>query len=279
MSNVGQFFTDLQLQQHTLHPTRRLGRALPGAGRAIPHTRSPGYYPRDLRSMYDVTNATNYGTGQTIGFTLWGAAEVQAAVTAFATTTGETASTDDTPCVATGNSPTTPSSCTTIQSRSNHLLNVLENGNTNNNYGGERRDRSRRRGLARHGAGGGGEVLPRRLLVDAVARPHERGSCNGSDVGLEDAIEDSANDPTLHSVSDSWGYGPDPEGGATDPFEVATNNSQAIAAAAGTTFWCATGDSGTYWAGYPCDSPYVVGVGGTLDLLDGALSAARRPPR
>ena len=28
-------------------------------------------------------------------------------------------------------------------------------------------------------------------------------NCNGSDVGLEDAIEDAANDPTLHSVSNS----------------------------------------------------------------------------
>ena len=28
--------------------------------------------------------------------------------------------------------------------------------------------------------------------------------CNGTDVGLEMAMEDAANDPTLHSVSNSW---------------------------------------------------------------------------
>ncbi|HLK44996.1 MAG TPA: protease pro-enzyme activation domain-containing protein, partial [Acidimicrobiales bacterium] len=262
LSNVGQFFTDLQLQQHTLHPTMPVGGARGGAGRVNPHTRSPGYYPRDLRSMYDVTNVDNYGTGQTIGFTLWGAGEVQAALTAFATTTGETALTDDTPCVATG-SPTTPSSCTTIHESSNHLLNVLENGNTNNNYGGNAET-----GLdveVSHGMAPG--VAEKYYLADCSTTPSpgltNGGSCNGSDVGLEDSIEDSANDPTLHSVSDSWGYGPDPEGGASDPFIVATNNNQAIAAAAGTTFYCATGDSGDYWAGYPCDSPYVVGVGGS----------------
>ena len=262
LSNVGQFFTALQLQQHTMHPVTPVIKASDFGAHAIGHTRSGGYYPRDLRSMYDVTGVDNYGTGQTIGYTLWGAAEVQAAMTAFATTTGEPALTADTPCVATGNSPTVPSSCTQIQEAPNHILSVLENGNANNNYAGN--DETGLDVEVSHGMAPG--VAEKYYLADCSTTPSpglSNASCNGSDVGLEDAIEDSSNDPTLHSISDSWGYGPDPEGGPTDPFEVATNNSQAIAAAAGTTVWCAVGDTGTYFAGYPCDSPYVVGVGGT----------------
>ena len=34
--------------------------------------------------MYDVQGTYGYGTGQTMGYTLWGAAEVQAAATEFA---------------------------------------------------------------------------------------------------------------------------------------------------------------------------------------------------
>ena len=273
LSNVGQFFTALQLQQHTMTPKAPTAAAIAAAAHAAtPHTRSSGYYPRDLRSMYDVTGTTNYGSGQTIGFTLWGAAEVQAAMTAFATTTGETALTADTPCAATG-SPTTPSSCTQVQEAPNHILSVLENGNANNNYAGN--DETGLDVEVSHGMAPG--VAEKYYLADCSTTPSpglSNAGCNGSDVGLEDAVEDSANDPTLHSVSDSWGYGPDPEGGPTDPFEVATNESQAIAAAAGTTFWCAVGDTGTYFAGYPCDSPYVVGVGGTSDFSTAAVTGS-----
>src|SRR5204862_7744339 len=87
--------------------------------------------------------------------------------------------------------------------------------------------------------------------------------CNGTDVGMEMAMEDAANDPTLHSVSNSWASGGEAEWGMTDPFVVATGNILALAAANGTTFYYSTGDSGTYESGYPSDSPYVVSVGGT----------------
>ena len=76
-------------------------------------------------------------------------------------------------------------------------------------------------------------------------------------------MEDAANDPTLHSVSNSWATAARPSGALTDPFVVATENILALAAAAGTTFYFSTGDSGTYESGYPTDSPYVVAVGGT----------------
>ena len=106
-------------------------------------------------------------------------------------------------------------------------------------------------------------------LADCTATPppgsglSNGGNCNGSDVGLEDALEDAANDPTLHSVSNSWAFGGEAEWGLADPFLLASQNSLAIGAAAGTTFYFSTGDSGTYESGYPSDSPYVVGVGGT----------------
>ena len=67
-------------------------------------------------------------------------------------------------------------------------------------------------------------VAEKYYLADCSTTPSpgltNGGSCNGSDVGLEDAIEDAANDPTLHSVSDSWGYGGDAEYGSADPFDV-----------------------------------------------------------
>ena len=103
--------------------------------------------------------------------------------------------------------------------------------------------------------------------------------CNGTDVGLEEAIEDAANDPTLHSVSNSWAFGGEAEWGAADPFLIAAENSLAIGAAAGTTFYFSTGDSGTYQSGYPSDSPYVVAVGGTSTYSTSDPAPGARRPR
>ena len=147
-----------------------------------------------------------------------------------------------------------------------HLMTVLENGNTdsNSNFGSNVEtalDIESAHGMATHVAmkyyasDCASGTAPGSGLAD--------GGCNGDDVGLEDAVEDAANDPTLHSVSNSWGYGGDPEWGAADPFTITIDNSLAIAAAAGTTFYFSTGDSGTYQSGFPADSPYVVAVGGT----------------
>ncbi len=95
------------------------------------------------------------------------------------------------------------------------------------------------------------------------------GSCNPSDVGLEGAISDAANDTSLHVVSNSWGGGEATS--ATDPFVSNTNASFQHAASVGTTFYFSSGDSGDYSGSsgttpapsYPADSPYVVSVGGT----------------
>jgi photosystem II stability/assembly factor-like uncharacterized protein len=276
LNNVDQFFTDTQLAAAAESASGSTSAS--SASSVSPDTRTGGYFPRDLRSMYDVQGTYGYGTGQTMGFTLWGAAEVQAAATEFATVTGEPALTVDTACTASGNSPTSPSSCTTIQEQPNHLLNILENGNANNNYAGN--DETGLDVETSHGMAPG--VAEKYYLGDCSTTPSPgltNADCNGSDVGLEDAIEDAANDPTLHSVSNSWGYGGDAEFGAQDPFVLATTNSFQIAAAAGTTFYFSTGDSGTYESGYPADNPYVVAVGGTSlfstqSLTSGSSGAA-----
>ena len=224
--------------------------------------------------MYDVAGHGYDGTGQTLGFTLWGAGERQAAMTAFATATGDQLITVDTPCVATGNSPTVPSSCVTQTVAGDHLLTILENGNTNNQFGGNVEtalDIEQAHGIATHAG-------MKYYVADCTAAPpvgsglSNGSSCNGTDVGLEDALEDAANDPTLHSVSNSWAFGGEAEWGNADPFLIASENSLAIGAAAGTTFYFSTGDSGTYQSGYPSDSRYVVGVGGTTLFSTGSPS-------
>ena len=156
-------------------------------------------------------------------------------MTRYATETGDTPITIDPNCVATGNSPTVPSSCTTQTVAPDHLLFILENGNLNNNFGSnvetaldiEARPRRRRRTSAMkyYAADCASTTPPGSGLTNA--------GCNGSDVGLEETIEDAANDPTLHSVSNSWAFGGEAEWGAADPFLLAAENSLTIGAAAG----------------------------------------------
>src|SRR4051794_23225437 len=191
----------------------------------------------------------------------------------FATNTGDQLITVDPSCVATGNTPTTPSSCTTQTVAPDHLLFILENGNLDNNFGSNVEtalDIEAAHGVATH-------VAMKYYAADCASAPPAgsgltNAGCNGSDVGLEETIEDAANDPTLHSVSNSWAFGGEAEWGAADPFLQAAENSLAIGAAAGTTFYFSTGDSGTYESGYPSDSPHVVGVGGTSTYSTGVPS-------
>ena len=261
LSDVDRFFSEAQLSRGGPQGTKPT------------NVRSGGYFPADLRSMYDVAGHGYDGTGQTLGFTLWGAGERQTAMNAFATATGDQLITVDTPCNGNG-TPTTPSSCTTQSVAGDHLLSILENGNTNNQFGGNVEtalDIEQAHGIATHAA-------MKYYLADCTATPppgsglSNGSNCNGSDVGLEDALEDAANDPTLHSVSNSWAFGGEAEWGLADPFLLASQNSLAIGAAAGTTFYFSTGDSGTYESGYPSDSPYVVGVGGTTLFSTSSVS-------
>ena len=91
LSDVDRFFSEAQLS--------------PGGpqGTKPTNVRSGGYFPADLRSLYDVAGHGYDGTGQTLGFTLWGAGERQAAMTAFSTATGDQLITVDTPCTGNGN--------------------------------------------------------------------------------------------------------------------------------------------------------------------------------
>jgi photosystem II stability/assembly factor-like uncharacterized protein len=260
LSDVDRFYTSSQMacangdnDEAVIHPL-------------CADVRSGGYFPSDLKGLYNINGHGIDGTGQTVGFTLWTVPERQAAMTAYATATGDTPITVDPSCVATGNSPTTPSACTTAQVQPDHLLNILENGNsdTTNNFGSNVEtalDIEAAHGVANHVA-----MKYYASECNSTTPPGSgltNAGCNGSDVGLEMAIEDAASDPTLHSVSNSWGFGGDAEWGAADPFLMTVEQSFALAAAAGTTFYFSTGDSGTYFSGYPSDSPYVVAVGGT----------------
>jgi photosystem II stability/assembly factor-like uncharacterized protein len=258
LSDVDRFFTSVQLAR---------GSGLPpipaSCDGACPNVRSGGYFPVDLRGLYDITGHGFDGTGQTVGFTLWTASERQATMTAYATATGDQPITVDPPCIATGNSPTTPSTCTAQTVSPDHLLFVLENGNLDNNF-----QSNTETGLDIEAAHGIATHVAMKYYAAECSSTTPAGSgltsagCNGSDVGLEETVEDAANDPSLHSVSNSWAFGGEAEWGAADPFLQTTEPILALAAAAGTTFYFSTGDSGTYESGYPSDSPYVVGVGG-----------------
>ena len=77
-------------------------------------------------------------------------------------------------------------------------------------------------------------------------------------------MEDAANDPTLHSVSNSWGFGGEAEWGARRSVRGRDRRTSSRSPRRpGRRFYFSTGDSGTYQSGYPTDSPYVVSVGGT----------------
>jgi photosystem II stability/assembly factor-like uncharacterized protein len=265
LSDVDRFYTSVQLGTGKLDPKSDCGDDDSAVINPLcVDVRSGGYFPTDLRSLYNITGHGFDGSGQTIGFTLWTAAERQSAMTQFATTTGDQLITIDPNCVATGNSPTVPSSCTTQTVAADHLLFILENGNQDNNFGSNVEtalDVESAHGIATH-------VGMKYYAAECAANPPPgsglaNAGCNGSDVGLLETLEDAANDPTLHSVSNSWAFGGDAEWGAGDPFLVQSEPILAFGAAAGTTFYFSTGDSGTYQSGYPSDSPNVVAVGGT----------------
>ncbi len=266
LTSVSRFFTNAQLAAANGAPPIVVPPAKKNAT-AGADFRSGGYFPSDLRAMYDIAGHGFDGTGQTVGFTLWGAGERQNALSQYAQTTGDQPITVDPDCVAAGTTPTTPGSCESLQVAPDHLVTILENGNHANADGDYASnvetalDVEQAHGMATH-------VAMKYYDADCAPDPtpgsgNSDSDCNGSDVGLEDAVEDAASDPTLHSISNSWGYAGDPEFGANDPFKRTIENSFALAAAAGTTFYFSTGDFGTTMSGFPADSQYVVSVGGT----------------
>jgi len=204
-------------------------------------TRSGGYYPNDFRAAYN-TNAVGDGSGQTVGFTLWGAPLAQSDLSAFASNTGTTA-------VSVGGTGADGIVFIPVNGGSGDTKELLETA----------LDVESAHGLAPG-------VHMKYWLSDCAPAS---GGCNPSDTGLEQAISAAANDPSLHIVSNSWGGGEATSAG--DPFVSTTSASFQHAASVGTTFYFSSGDSGEYSGSsgttpapsYPADSPYVVSVGGT----------------
>jgi hypothetical protein len=84
LSNVDRFFTSAQLASGKINPTPS-GADCGDEDNAIisplcVDVRAGGYFPTDLRGLYNITGHGIDGTGQTIGFTLWTAAERRAAM-------------------------------------------------------------------------------------------------------------------------------------------------------------------------------------------------------
>jgi photosystem II stability/assembly factor-like uncharacterized protein len=278
LNNTGRFVTSIQMaNQATAAARKGMRAAAKAAGPQAKTVRSGGYIAGDIRSDYDISgHANDDGTGETLGYTLWGAALNQKSLTDYALATGDPSVINDTTngtttgytngtCVGTvASGPNAGTPCNQVSEPADTILWILENGNTNTNYGGDTEtglDVDISHGMAPHAG-------MKYYIGDCSTAPATAGltsgdSCNGSDTGIEEAISDAATDPTLHTVSDSWAYGGDPEYGTNDPFYQNAQNSLAIAAAAGTTFYFSTGDSGSYESGFPSDSQYVVAVGGT----------------
>lgn len=78
-----------------------------------------------------------------------------------------------------------------------------------------------------------------------------------SEDDLRDAVAAAAADPTVHVVSNSWGFNFAPP----TIYDRNVDKTLQMAASVGTTFYFATGDDHTFT--YPSDSAYAVGVGGT----------------
>jgi photosystem II stability/assembly factor-like uncharacterized protein len=206
---------------------------------------SPGgaYGPSNFQSAYDLAGHSVDGTGQTIGLTLWGAGVPDSDLSGFATDTGTVALQSCTGC----------STANTIE-----WLKVNGNNQTSDDAQLE---------VAMDVEYAHGMALNSHLkywLGDCTV--DSGGVCEPSDTGLEIAVSDAANDPSLHVVSNSWGGGE--AASLNDPFVVQTTNSFMHAVAVGTTFYFSSGDhasnsGGTGLPQYPADSPYVVAVGGT----------------
>ena len=217
-----------------------------------------GYTPEELRAAYNMcswqmvagkrscvpysVNGTPVdGTGQTIGITGFGQSVKDSNFKSFATATGEPAIT----------------SCTGCTGPDKVQWYLLDGTNNDPSLDEQALDiRHMSSSLALHS-----DV--KYWLGD-----------DGSDPGMEDAIDAASKDPSVHVVSNSWGD-PGPESASkTNPFVVATANSFKRAVAVGTTFYFSTGDNAADsgcldvtshcgQASYPATSPYVVAVGGT----------------
>ena len=182
--------------------------------------RSGGYFPADLRGLYDITGHGFDGTGQTIGFTLWTARRAPGGDDARSRpTTGDQLDHDRPELRRDGQ----------LADRAELVHDADRRGRPPAVHPRERQPRtttsartSRRRSTSRRRTASPRTSAMKYYASDcASTTPPGSGltnaGCNGTDVGLEEAIEDAANDPTLHSVSNSWAFGGEAEWGADRP--------------------------------------------------------------
>ncbi|HWE63246.1 MAG TPA: DUF4082 domain-containing protein, partial [Chloroflexota bacterium] len=263
LNNIPRFHTDSQTASKALFHAalaKSHGSAKGHTAGIRPNGDLNGFFPADFRAAYDVTGHSIDGTGQVIGFTLWGAPVPNTDFTNMATTTGE-------PAIVGGPAQ---NGGTATSTTADHIDWIYTNGvdTTTDAQVETAMDTEYAHGMAPH-------AHLRYWLGDQVGTCPQ---CGGSDVGLENAITDAANDPQVHVVSNSWGGGEAPS--LSDPFYTATNNEFLHAVSVGTTFYFSSGDSGSDSGGtglpsYPADAPNVVSVGGTSLFVnsDGSYSS------
>jgi photosystem II stability/assembly factor-like uncharacterized protein len=224
-----------------------------------------GYFGSDLQSLYDVAGHGANGSGETLGFTLWGPGVSQGALTINAQQSGANPIVVDTEngaqtgdattggtCVGTISvGPDVGQSCVDFQESPSHVLYVLEGGDPNSTS-------DLHTGVTFETAL---DLESAHGIAPQAALKYYLGGETGDNAGMLEAITDAADDPTLHAVSDSWGeqVGIDT---ANDPFYQSTDQEFELAAAAGTTFYFSTGDQGMQ-DDYPASDQWVVAVGGT----------------
>ena len=232
LENYERFHTNLQMLRKTLAAMKDT-RPHDVHGRM----RTGGYFGSDIRGLYDVGHGYD-GTGQTLGYTLWFAPLTQATLSAYATATGDTPITEDANC-------TVVATCQSTVVQPNHIMFVCDGGTCSTNY--TATDET------------GMDVEASHAIAPNAAMKYYLASTSSNTV-LQTVIADAGADTTLHTISNSWG-GSDITS-LTNSFYVATNNSMALAAAAGTTFYFSSGDAGTT-VSYPPSSQNDVAVGGT----------------
>ena len=243
---------------HVMQRRMPMARARTRTGTRTGDIRLGGFYPDDFRAAYNA-GPVGDGSGQTIGFTLWGAPLPQSDLDTFAANTG-------TPRLVGGQSGNDGVDWISIDGSPSTDTSVLDEVALDVEYA---------HGVAPHSH--------LKYWLAPCGYDPTLGYCNPTNTGLEDAVNAAAHahdtDPTLHAVSNSWGGN---EPATADDMAFASNIDASLqyAASQGVTFYFSSGDAG-YASGtncdpststspctqalpsYPADSPYAVAVGGT----------------
>jgi len=214
----------------------------------------PGYFPNDYRTAYDMGPVGN-ANDQKIGLTLWGGKMRQSDLDTFATQSG-------TPRLVAGQAGANGIDWNGIDG------NPMTDTNAITQAGEVALDVE-----YAHGVAPGSHL--RYWLGPCAYSPAHPGDCShGTLQGLQDAVNAAANDPDVRIVSNSWSVSGVTS--AASSFVQNVDSSLQHAAAAGVTFYFATGDFGRNTGcydptkpsrpcppAYPAASPYAVAVGGT----------------